>query len=467
MGDETGKYVRISQHDSTEDLEALPSDAESFSGEEAESSSGEEAESISEAEAESEVEEDHESEEDSGGEVDPEDMVVSVANPANENESNSYAPPTEATHTTATEPPVVTTEMYAVLQKAIVDLAQVILEKPWEKSETAQPASSSNKAASNESWNQLGNAAPLTGGPSTIRLEGIPHFPKNVPTSGMWEAFSRFIEKFEIVLTLSNITDPAHQAQLLFIALGDELQDIVKVAELRPSLNDPECYRKMVTNITEYLHSLTDTAAEHEAFCQMKQEAGESTMSFYTRLKIQAKHCRYTEQPRFVRCQLLKGMANRELATAARTYGHSVELVIQSAARSEALVVEQRSSGNLESSTQSSVQAVTSIRDASRDFRHRGSSHQRPYRHSDSNNNHRSSRGAFRSYAQSRSRLGKRGRCSRCDRPAHRGGECPAKSQDCHRCGMRGHFAVTCRKKEANMTEEYRQTKAENDEAQV
>lgn len=182
-------------------------------------------------------------------------------------------------------------------------------------------------------------------------------------------------------------------------------------------------------------------------------------MTFYARLKTKVQLCRYSpnDQERFVRSQLLKGMTNRELAKAARTFGYDAAFVVQSASRSEAFGRES-SSDNISEGT---VQEVSRTPNTPRSYQRPRPFGQRPNRNTDYNNQ-QSSRAPFRNNAHPRGRLGKRGRCSRCDRPAHKGEECPAKTQDCYRCGMRGHFAVTCRRKEANVTEELHRPRTEN-----
>lgn len=70
---------------------------------------------------------------------------------------------------------------------------------------------------------------------------------------------------------------------------------------------------------------------------------------------------------------------------------------------------------------------------------------------------------------------GRRSRCSRCYRLFHKFGSCPAIDRNCNSCGLRGHFAVVCRKKNANRiqakpestpewTDEQRDKKVNNDE---
>lgn len=91
---------------------------------------------------------------------------------------------------------------------------------------------------------------------------------------------------------------------------------------------------------------MTDTSAEHEAFSNMRQAKEESVMGFHARLVEKVRLCGYavSDQERFVRAQLIKGMVNQTMAKAARTYGHETNHIVQSASREEAFEKEANSS---------------------------------------------------------------------------------------------------------------------------
>lgn len=171
-----------------------------------------------------------------------------------------------------------------------------------------------------------------------VRFDNIPRFPKGVKATSMWEVFTTYLEKFEIAISLNGITNPAQRAQALYLALEDEVQGIIRAAGLRPSLTDPDCYRRLVGNISSYFRAMTDVSAEHDKFTAMKQNPGESVIAFRARLVAQVRLCKYSEedQVRFVRSQLLKGMTNKELARTARMFNYETEFVVQSATRCEA-----------------------------------------------------------------------------------------------------------------------------------
>lgn len=148
----------------------------------------------------------------------------------------------------------------------------------------------------------------------------------------------------------------------------------------------------------------------------------------------------------FVRAQLLKGMTNRELARAARTYEHKTDFIVQSATRDEAYQVEAARASRDESVNQ--VRGLIPLK------RRIGSDLARntPVKKFHNDRHQSSSR---------------RDRCSRCNRWAHRNRSCPALKQKCNECGRFGHYAVVCRRNRVNVVGDYnvfQDTKSETKE---
>lgn len=270
---------------------------------------------------------------------------------------------------------------------------------------------------------------------AATRLENAPRFPKNVPTNRLLQEWNRFLEKFEIAASLSNINNPAQMAKHLFMCMGDDLQDIVCVAKLRPSLNDPRCYRAMVNNINAYLRKLTDPVTEHENFSRLSQGKDETIVNFHARLKSKAKLCEYGEQheDRFVYAQLLMGMRDRKLAEDAKIYGHDIDVVVKAAARKESITSDIIPHYNTESGPE--VLAVSrSSTQGNRPFRKR------------SGNAMLSTQRKLQRYVGKRNQ-GRRSRCWRCNSSTHTHDVCSAKDKKCFGCGIIGHYASACRRK--------------------
>lgn len=301
------------------------------------------------------------------------------------------------------------------------------------------------------SWNTSNVNVGASTSSANVRWENIQPFPDNVPANRMWEQWNRFIDRFEIAASLSNICDPVKRSQILFLSMREKLQRITRAARLRPSLEEPSCYAFFVRNIEGYLRSMVDVTAEHEAFTNLKQEANEPVMDFHSRLMEKVRLCGYSsaDQERFVRAQLLKGMRNKELVKSARTFGYDTLFIVQSATREEAFMDE---SAQTEPS-----QALALTRN-----RPRTSGEARHWKQTNESTADRWTRPRRRETDEKRNRgLGRRSRCSKCDRLFHKFGSCPAVNSNCNKCGLRGHFAVVCRKKDANQLQVERNHEAE------
>ncbi|XP_055614457.1 uncharacterized protein LOC129760812 [Uranotaenia lowii] len=225
----------------------------------------------------------------------------------------------------ATETPVQGNADFAKRMNEFGQLLQSLIEKPV-RSENQQPVLIDNDWGRNTE-----QPSPLKDGASgSIRWDLI-------PSNRLWEAWQTFLENFEIVASLSNMSS-ARRSKLLFLAMGANLQSILRAAHLKPCLNDPQCYQKFVDIIGNYFKTMTDTAAEHEAFSVMHQRVGESTVNFHARLTEKVRLCGYSpnDQDRFVRAQLLKGMVNKELVKDARTDGRATSEIVKTATRREA-----------------------------------------------------------------------------------------------------------------------------------
>ena len=290
------------------------------------------------------------------------------------------------------------------------------------------------------SWNTSNVNVGASTSSTNVRWDNIQPFPYNVPANRMWEEWCRFVDRFQIAASISNINDPVKRAQILFLPMGEKLQRIVRAARLRPSLEEPNCYTAFVKNVEGYLRSMVDATAEHEAFTNLKQEPNEMTMAFYSRLMEKARLCGYNsaDQERFIRAQLLKGMRNKELVKTARTFGYDTLFIVQAASREEVYMAE--------SSQPEPTQALAVNRNIPNTL-----GNKQQWKRKQETPTDRWMPYKKRETDESRNRgLGRRSRCSKCNRLFHKFGSCPATNSNCNTCGMRGHFAIVCRKRDAN-----------------
>lgn len=310
-----------------------------------------------------------------------------------------------------------------------------------------------------QSWNFGCEALKSRGSYTTVRPEHIKPFPNGVRPNKMWAEWHDFIDNFEVAVSLHHADDPVYKLKLLYLSLGQELQAIVKAANLRPSLTESNCYTAFVKNIATHLRSMTDTAAEHRAFLKMKQGKDESTVAFHARLIRNVKLCGYStsDQSRFVRAQLLDGLRNKELVKAARIYGYDTNFIVQSSTRDEAY--------EAETSEQSVDTNIFEIDQRYRTNRKRINAYQgsdylhAKQRRTSSNPPFMQNRWAnplprpgnvSLQYGNNSRSQGQRSRCPRCNNTFHRNPQCPALSRTCNNCGKVGHFAIACRTVRSN-----------------
>ncbi|KAL9705715.1 hypothetical protein quinque_009233 [Culex quinquefasciatus] len=142
----------------------------------------------------------------------------------------------------------------------------------------------------------------------------------------------------EMAADLNNARDPIIRSQLLLISVGEEMQGIIKAADLQPPLDSPDCYQNFTSNIVDYLRALTDPASELDDFSRMEQEKSEKAISFLARIKEKAKLCGYSAEnlDYHVRSQFLKGLANRDIVKDARRYKRSISEIVSAATNDEA-----------------------------------------------------------------------------------------------------------------------------------
>lgn len=156
-----------------------------------------------------------------------------------------------------------------VLEKAIVDMAQIMIEKEAlsRKPQQCDPNWGYIRGDANEN----GTSQPVC---STIRLEQLRPFPKNVPSNRLWQEWRKYLENFEIAASLQPILEPDKLAKVLFLAVGEDMQAIIRAAKLRPSLEGPDCYNVFVNNVDAHLRTMRTPQRSTTCFwlCARKSE---------------------------------------------------------------------------------------------------------------------------------------------------------------------------------------------------
>ncbi|XP_055542621.1 uncharacterized protein LOC129728228 [Wyeomyia smithii] len=168
------------------------------------------------------------------------------------------------------------------LEQSFIDLTEAILQQHRKTQESVKENDKLGTATTANVYRE-----PMV----NIRWDHIEPFPSNVAAREMWETWYEYSETFEIAATFSNANDAGRRTQLLYLAMGESLQEIVRAAGLKPDLEDPLCYTKFVQNIDEHLISMTDSSSEQEDFLSIKQKEGESVVCFHARIMEKLRLC--------------------------------------------------------------------------------------------------------------------------------------------------------------------------------
>ncbi|XP_058816193.1 uncharacterized protein LOC131679480 [Topomyia yanbarensis] len=171
----------------------------------------------------------------------------------------------------------------------------------------------------------------------------------------------------------------------------------------------------------------------------ISKEANEPTIAFHARLMEKVRLCGYSsvDQDQFIRAQLLKGMRNKELVKASRTFGYETLFIVQSATREEAYAAETAQTEHPHALVVARNHQPTPVKT-------------QPWKRKLKATGDRWTQSKRRRNDSTNRGLGRRSRCPKCNRLFHKFGSCPAVNNNCNTCGERGHFAVVYRKKTTN-----------------
>lgn len=276
----------------------------------------------------------------------------------------------------------------------------------------------------------FGNDLPQNGG-IDLRWDQLKPMPKNIPVHKMWESWKGFLANLKKTTSIANINDQKRLSQLLYLTIGEEMQTIIRAAQLKPDFDEPFAYNKFVANVDGYLQSMVCTPIEQGRFFRMCQEINETAMDFYARLIDKVKLCGFEDAEHiwYIRAQLLKGMQNQELAQEAQTFGYDANQIVHEATRCEAFEYEQDcpSAGKFYFARRSKKESKAKRKPNRNKRLYAAGATPRRFR------------------ASAKRYIGRRGRCPRCNRVAHQNEPCPALTKECHTCGRIGHFTITCR----------------------
>ena len=222
----------------------------------------------------------------------------------------------------------------------------------------------------------------------------MPQFhPKSDPTN-TGARWTNWIERFETYLIAADITDDKRKRALLLYQAGPEVHEIFK------TLTDTgEEYETAKKALTKHFEPAKNPIFEIYNFRQAKQRADESTDEFHTRLRTLATHCKFSDTDFEIKMQIVcNGTSNRLRRKALRDPEYKLTDMLIEGRKAE--VNSAQASGIEETFQDLQVNEIRAEKT-----------------------------------------------CYRCGFSyPHSKQPCPAKNANCSHCGLKGHFAKTCRK---------------------
>lgn len=271
------------------------------------------------------------------------------------------------------------------------------------------------------------------------KIPYVKPFPENVLPTDKWEQWVKWERQFEIACSLLDNLTERQKAANLYIAVGEEVCNIIDLNGFFPNpANVPPNYKfytKMTENLNRHFRSLADATVDAKRFKEMKQAKEQNIVEYDMVMKRFARRCGIDPSDQFYRFQFLEGMKDRELAKESYEKGTPLNEILEVSMRKESntTVTKQESNFDPWHVPQPSVSQIERRRQPSR--------YERKWqRERNENSNFRA-----RPYARDRNRRSQERDCGRCGFSAHKLDVCPARKKMCNKCHSIGHFERKCR----------------------
>ena len=141
-----------------------------------------------------------------------------------------------------------------------------------------------------------------------LDLGALPPFDPVTNPSSVRQRWTAWKKRFETYLTASNVTDDKQRRALLLFQVGQATHEIF---ETLPETGDD--YKTAISKLDDYFSPKKNVDYEVFKFRQAKQEEGEMTDQFVTRLRKLAAYCEFGDLDREMKSSIIQNCTSKHL----------------------------------------------------------------------------------------------------------------------------------------------------------
>ena len=287
---------------------------------------------------------------------------------------------------------------------------------------------------------------------ATFTLPQFPQFDPDTDQASISQRWTKWIKRFENLLTASNITTAERKRALLLHYAGERVYDIFET--LTETGND---YDTAKANLTEHFTPRKNVELEVLNFRRATQNAGETIDQYHTRLQTLAAYCEFHDKDTEIKHQIVQSCTSNKLRVRSLelpTADSTLEKILDLARRMETATRDARIMEG--GPTHADPQKAEVHEVSGQAHGARGKRKKRRHPRSNQGGNQASNQaskqhdGARPKQQQPQRQQPKisNNKCRNCGGEyPHPGGatSCPANGKSCYGCGKIGHYGSVCR----------------------
>ena len=257
-------------------------------------------------------------------------------------------------------------------------------------------------------------SAPPVPAPTPISLPNFSEFELH-PRETAPTRFEKYVKRLDNLFVATNITRATQKRAIFLHYVGEETCDVVDTLVIPEPPEGSDEYQTLLRALADHFEPQKCVDHHVYVFRQETQKAGENITEFYTRLRLLARKCEFTDPPLEIKRQIIQGTTSVRLRRKTIEQGLSLEKLLKTARAME--TADEQTSEMEKQHSHAVVHNRNKIADKKpkRDARPKAGSHHT--------------------------------KCGLCGGNYPHQGNCPAQGKNCHNCGKPNHFSWVCRSK--------------------